>query len=348
MARAIVTPELADTLRTLRIQNKIQAKNLATHIKKSPAYISKLESGNIQTIDTVELYEIIQFISGNTADQTELAEKIYASLKFKYSKKEIEEQLWFTNFDTVERQIPVPESLIDELNGLMERKQISLHQLLSRINANEALTEAENTNESLAYNQWYYLNGQVGQGSSIKIKMSEDQLQALLSKQSDVSPYVFVLCTALCILKIDRFDSQVNISPEDNEELMANAIDLLNAHKFFSIAEKDRLLQERQPQDEISDLLSSFDKDNINIINEIISGFQFASECNIKATNKQLKAFCENMHWDLGFMLRIISLDFKSLEKTSVSNKRNLIKEFEKALEEYAHLPDEQNKIEMY
>ena len=47
MPRAIVTPELAETLRGIRLQNKIQAKNLAAHIGKSPAFISKLESGNI-------------------------------------------------------------------------------------------------------------------------------------------------------------------------------------------------------------------------------------------------------------------------------------------------------------
>ena len=62
MPRAIVTPELAETLRGIRLQNKIQAKSLAAYIGKSPAFISKLESGNIQTIDTKELYSILQRI----------------------------------------------------------------------------------------------------------------------------------------------------------------------------------------------------------------------------------------------------------------------------------------------
>ena len=46
MPRAVVTPELTEILRSIRLQNKIQAKLLAEHIGKSPAYISKLESGN--------------------------------------------------------------------------------------------------------------------------------------------------------------------------------------------------------------------------------------------------------------------------------------------------------------
>ena len=34
MPRAIVTPSLAETLRNIRLQNKIQAKQLASHIGK--------------------------------------------------------------------------------------------------------------------------------------------------------------------------------------------------------------------------------------------------------------------------------------------------------------------------
>ena len=78
MPRAIVTPELAETLRSIRLQNKVQAKNLAAHIQKSAPYISKLENGNIQTIDTEELYKILQYIS-NESNSTELADQIYKS-----------------------------------------------------------------------------------------------------------------------------------------------------------------------------------------------------------------------------------------------------------------------------
>ena len=60
MPRAIVTPSLAETLRSIRLQNKIQAKQLASHIGKSPAFVSKLENGSIQTIDTEELNSILQ------------------------------------------------------------------------------------------------------------------------------------------------------------------------------------------------------------------------------------------------------------------------------------------------
>ena len=129
---------------------------------------------------------------------------------------------------------------------------------------------------------------------------------------------------------------------------MSHTTDYLNSHKFLSIASKDQLLSERQNREEIEDILSTFDLENIEIVNEIISGFRFASECNIKKTNYELKKFSENMKWDLGFMMRILSLDFKALDNTSISNRRVLITEIEKLIEKYQQLPDEQNQIETY
>lgn len=54
------------------------------------------------------------------------------------------------------------------------------------------------------------------------------------------------------------------------------------------------------------------------------------------------------MHWDLGFMLALISRDFKILDKTSVSNKKKLLQEIDNLIKKYADLPDEQNRIEEY
>lgn len=348
MPRAIVTPELAETLRSIRLQNKIQAKGLAQYIGKSPAFISKLESGNIQTIDNRELYSILQFIGCSGDNPHELAERIYASLKFKYSKKEIDEQLWFTNYDTVERQLPIPESLVDDINSRIEAAGITHQRLIARINANEALSAEELDDDNIAYNQWYHQSRIGGSAQSIKIKLSESQMEEILGKKLDVSPYVFVFCILFYVLKIEQYNDTVLLPDNENKDLMAKTTNILNEHKFFSIAQKDALISEKQSKEEVVDLLSSFDKDNIEILNDIISGFRFASEYNIKTTNEQLKKFNENMHWDLGFMLKIISMDFELLEKTSVSNKRNLIAAIEQLLTEYSQIPDDRNKIESY
>lgn len=41
------------------------------------------------------------------------------------------------------------------------------------------------------------------------------------------------------------------------------------------------------------------------------------------------------MQWDLGFMLKLISLDFSKIKETTYSNKLALIKEIELLVEKY-------------
>lgn len=346
MPRYEVTPGLAESLRTIRLQNKIQAKKLASHIGKSPAYISKLENGNIQTIAPEELSEILKFIAGED-HSVEIAEQIYASLKLRYTAKEIEAQLWFTNYDTVECRIPLPSSLLEEFNLRIQNLGITPQYLCSRINANEALSMEEIADDNLPFNQWYQGKKDVT-SQSIKIKIGEKKLSDLLGNKFELVPYVFVFCIAFYILKIEKYGNTVLISDDENALLMREATDLLNSHKFYSITEKNLLISSRQTSEDVNDLLNSFDKENMEYINDILSGFSFATDHNIKLTNEQLKAFANNMYWDLGFMLRIIGLDYTSLEETSVSNKRQLLSEIEALIHKYATLPKEQNLIEEY
>lgn len=347
MSRAIVTPELAETLRNIRLQNKISAKSLAEHIEKSQAFISKLEKGNIQTIDTTELYKILQFIS-KEENNFDLGEQIYKSLKIKYSKKEIEEQLWFVNYDTVECLLPVPQTLLDEINEIISELEISRQYLNNRINANEALSREDIENNTIPYNEWYHQNRIEGNAQSIKIKLPLEKMNNILDSKTDVSPYVFVFCIVYYILKIKLYGEIKEISDEQNTELMQKATETLNKHKFLSISEKNAIIHKNQSAEEIQELLSSFDNSNIEIVNDIINGFRFASDHNIKQTNEHLKTFSDNMHWDLGFMLRLIGMNFHDLNKTSVSNKKNLLNELEELLQKYIDLPDEKNVIEEY
>ena len=347
MPRAVVTPSLAETLRAIRLQNKIPAKQLAAHIRKSPAFISKLENGNIQTIDTEELYSILQFISGEESP-IELAEQIYKSLQVKYTNKEIEDQLWFVNYDTVKCLLPIPGSIIDEFNSRIEQLGISRQYLALRINANEALSEKERNDSTIPINQWYHPENREGNVQNIKILFSEDWLCKILDKEIDVAPYVFIFCILFYLLKIEKCNDVIAITDDQNRELMQETTNILCSHRFYSVFEKNRLIAERESQEEILDVLNSFDRDNFDILSDIIAGFHVASEQNIKSTNEQLRAFQVNMHWDLGFMLRIISLHYSRLERTSFSNKKKLLQEIEALVDRYSELTDEQNRIETY
>lgn len=349
MSRAIITPELSETLRNLRLEHKIQAKQLAEHIHKSRAYISRLENHTLQTIDSEELLSILKYILGDSENNDSLLNEIYEILEFKYSKKDIKEQVWLTNYDTVDRSIPVPKDLVKELNDLSDSLGISREYLLTRINANEALTQAERDDPSIPFNIWHERKGSYHPlDCFIKIKLNINVLNGILDGTLDTSPYIVLFCIVFYILKIQKFDTQVSISEDAYSDLYNDAIDLLNKHKFYSIAEKRRLLSATNNEAEQKAFLSVFDIENRECLERINSQFQRISEYNIKLANKALASFANNLDSDIGFMMRIISLDFAHLDSLNVSNKKALLNEIEEMIKRYERLPAEKNTIETY
>ena len=120
MPKIVVTDRLADTFKMLRMQNGIKSKDLAEHLGKTPGYISKLEKQEVKNIDAETVEAIFAFILGEDYKKTEIWEQVYASLQIKYSKAEIDEEIWFTNFDTVYRHIPIPDTIIEYFNDKIE------------------------------------------------------------------------------------------------------------------------------------------------------------------------------------------------------------------------------------
>ncbi len=347
MPRATVTKELSETIRNIRLQNKVSSHDLAKHINKSPAYISRLENGSIQSIDTEDLYSLFRFIC-KEKNSIELANELYRSLTINYSQKEIDEQIWFKNFDTVECLLPIPEDLIKFFIETLKRLNISRQELLYRINSNEAIPENEKNNPKIPFNQWYSRKESKGNASSIKINLSEDTLNKILDNKTKNGPYIFVFAILFYLTKIENFGEIVSLSPKENEALMNQTTELLDKYKFYSIEEKNALISQTKSKEELLELLTSFDKTNYEIINDIISGFRAATTHNILDTNNKLDLFRENMHWDLGFMLKLTSLDYKSLENVSVSRRKEFLNDIVNLIEQYNDISIQNTIVEDY
>lgn len=348
MARAIVTNELAELLKSTRIENNIQAKDLAAQINRSASFISRLENGAVKSIDIDDLNAISKYLFSNASNQEVLLEQIYSSLRIKHSREEIESLIWFMNYDMVDRRIPIPNDFIKELNQLIDDSDISREILLTRINNNEMLPESIKSDSTIPFNTWIHVDNSECGPEIIKIRMSKELFDSIFSGKSNKSSYTFLLCIIFYIFKIMQHGSVSDITDADNNALLDKAKTFLYDHKIYTIPEKQDLYSASISENKVSDLLGSFDKDNLNIINDILSGFHFYSNYDVKAANQQLQALSDNMHWDLGFMMRILSIDYAKLNKMSVDIKRSLIADIEALIARYGNLPEEQKMIEKY
>ncbi len=346
MPKIVVTDKLADTLKMLRMQNGIKSKDLAGHLGKTPGYISKLEKQEVKNIELEVVESIFSFILGDDYKKTEIWEQVYASLQIKYSKSEIDEEIWFTNFDTVYRYIPIPESIVDYFNEKIASLNLNRELLLQRINANEALTEEEINDENLKPNKWYPAIS--GKGSSIKISMSSNMLSNILDKKALSSPYVFVYCILYYLLKIEKYGSIIDIGDERDKSLHRETTSILNSHKFYSISERENIVSQAQSKDEIHDLLSSFDNDNAKLISEILGELKFASDWDIRTTNDRLTGFLKNLNTNTWFTLRLISLDYHLLESVETSQRKEFLKEVDELIKKYTDIQKNIKNTETY
>lgn len=353
MAKYDVTPELAATIKAVRIQNHIASKSVAEHIGKSQSYMSKLEKGDIKTIEEAELTSIFRFIFGSNKGFQDFLDSalgtIFSTLELRFSDEEIAEQIWFDNYDTVLRMIPIPASMIDDLYGRMAVLNLSIEDLCTRINSNEGISPKVQNTDSYPFNEWYpfVVDHQI-EFRFIKMKVDLVDIEEILTKVKSATNYVTMLSIAYYIMKAENFGERIRLSEDEDKLLMRKASDYLNSYKFFSIVEKNRLRKHAQSGAERDELLSSFDRENRALINEILSAFQFFSELNIIKMNESLSVFVENLKWDNSFMIKLVSVPFCDIKDTSFALKKEMLTEIQNVVKKYTELPDNQKMIENY
>lgn len=347
MAKVNVTKELAGKIKELRLANKVKAIDLAEHIKKSSAYITKLENGDIKTLDYDELLKIFNFISKNEDD----LEKIIDKISLEVGSEELEEQMWFMNFDTVERKIPVPSDLVDYINKKISDLNITIPYLVEYVNKNEDLINIiDEYNIDIGKyksNLWHSYEYDGKSFSFIIIKMSLSEITNILEKNLDVSNYVTIQLILYNLLRLEH-SLDHSLSEEENDKIKGEVTRILNSYKFYSSTEKSKLLETVATQQEFDSLLSEFDIINRKLINEFLEYMSFLSDWNVKYTNEKLVLLNRNFKWDASYILTLTSLPFYELESISKSLKSNLLNDIKKLIDEYKNKPQAEKTIELY
>ena len=345
MSKIEVTVELASTIKALRIENKVSAKELAAYLGKSPSYISKFENGQIKSILREDLDKIFKFI---ISDETAFDEKVNQILDIsvkRYDKKEIENQLWFYNYSTVYCKRPVPEELIDEVNKMLEEYSITREYLLERINGNEFLKHEfgkfRSDNGNFPYNEWFIRNPEQDPDIEILINLSLEKLNKILEKREKSTKYVFIQAIVLYLLKIVQYREIIYLPKEEVRKLNAATREFLAKHKFYSLAERE---QHQNKPDE----LNIHDRRAREEVLQLFSRLQFISNLDVQYTNDVFSSFTKNLDWDQSFMLGLIALPFHRIGDMSHKEKKELFDKIKEALTETIEKPKEQQALDKY
>lgn len=348
MAKVQVTSQLAELIRSIRLQNGIKSVSLAEHIGKSAAYVSKLEKGDIQTLEKECLHKILNFITQGKDSFDDVIEEVYATLKFKYSQKEISQQLWFDNFDTVERLIPIPFELSSDLSSIMNSCNINIPYLCERINSNESIPIDISKNSQYPINEWFIVSDTAPNDRYIIIKMTEIEISDILNGEKTETPYIFLLALTFYLLKISKCGNTIEISEEESLSLMEESTSFLSKYKVYTLAERDKLMTGIISQNDLSNVLSKFDLENQDIVTQILIKYRVWSDRDIKSANRLLENYLKNLTWDIGFVMKLTSYDYFSLDKISYTSKKKLLQEMLELIGRYKSMEDEDMLLEEY
>lgn len=332
MPKIEITEELAQCLRALRLQHNLSTTKLSKAIGKSPAYISKLEKGEIHSID-INLFNeaLLTVVGGNNESLNVAYDELANYFNLIFSSKELDQQIWFINFDRITRVIPIPESLIDEINDILSAHNITYEELLTAINSNLDLPK-EDINRKVPYNQWFISQGKKDGSKSIKIKLESDILFGILEKRIQKIAYTFMESIAYYALRL----STGNVLTEEKNILLKDeATELLNKHKFYSILEREQLIKESKSEDELSSVLSTHDLKNRKLLDEIMDEMHYMSDLDVTEINKFLESLRDNMDWDVGFVMALNNIPLNLLTNTDYNDRQQMLNEINEIFFKY-------------
>lgn len=340
-------------LKEFRTQHQIKAKDIADFIGKSPAYISKLEKGQITQINKEELVKITNFITNSNEGYYLFCEKIASSAK----PKELEQDNFLLNFDLIDRKLPISNELINEIRERMTALNISIDDLTEYINQNEDLgpdflSEHRININSIEKNIWIpYQEADFTEASRnfILLEYKKEKIENFINGELSKCEYMLPFAILHHLLKISYKRDGKTLDEDSIKNCQDEAEQILLKHKFYSLSVQSRLSTQSHTEEEYKSLLSNFDIDNMQYISQILKAIQFLSSYDVEYTNKKLKIIVENFkECDISFSLAFMATPLLGIKELQPSMKKEFLNEVIKLIAKYTELANTNDNIEKY
>lgn len=340
-------------LKEFRTQYQVKGKDVAEHINKSPAYVSKLEKGQIQQIDKKELVEITNFITKSDDGYNLFCEKRVAEANV----KDLDNDIFFLNFDLIDRQIPISSELVSAIKSKMEEAEISSEGLAAYINQNEDLTpdflyEHKIDSNIVEKNIWipYREADSIEHPHSmIFLEYSAERIEKLINNEINKCEYMFPFAIMYHLLKLSYKRMGHVINDDIISECKIKAEEFLLEYKCYSLAVQARFSEQVSTEDEYMKLLNNTDINNMEYMSEIMSKIIFLTQRDVVYTNEKLKMIVDNFNeCDITFPLAFMATSLLEIKDLQSSLKRQFLDEVKSLVHKYAKIVSTDENIEKY
>lgn len=335
MPKYTVTKNMGAALKNLRQRRNVKAVDLAKAIHKTGAYISKLEKGDLNTIDRNDFITIIHAMS---KDQEEFDDAINILLKdttMEYSEEEKENEAWKLNLDFFYRILPVKEDYKTLVKNKMEALHISSIELSNYINSNfDIYNDESHDKEELdktPRNQWIFNNG----NSYVLMDIPAEKIDKILSPSCKSSCYGKMFCILMSLYRLEKYEKQKAYLQAHND---------LEKMQILTLRDTESIMQSYGEEQKIRDLLSQRNNDNLPIenrnllssLNDFVQNIYSFSIIDINYVNEKISSLNSSFDADPALTLKLLGTDLIPLKDQPTKLKKDFFNALDDLIQEYS------------
>lgn len=333
-------------LKNLRQKRKVKAIDLAKAINKTGAYISKLEKGDLNTIDCDDFITIIRTMSQDKEEFVEAIESLLKDTSMKYSKEESFNEEWKLNLDYFYRLLPIKDEYRSLVKSKMDALNLSSTELSSYINSNYDIynDEALNKNDldKTPRNKWIFNNGY----SYVLMEISAKDIDKILKEDSKESCYGYLFCILMSLYRLEKVEKDKAYSQTFN--------DLEKMH-ILTLRDTEDIMQTYSEEKKISDLLAQRNNDNLptenrvllTALNDFVEHIFSFSVINITYTNEKIEQLNTSLDNDPILTLKLLGTDILPLKDKPTKLKKEFFNALEDLIKEYSSREIEEEPPEL-
>lgn len=336
MPKYPVTKNMGAALKNLRQQRKVKAVDLAKSINKTGAYISKLEKGDLNSIDCDVFINIIRRMSNNKDEFNEAINILLKDTSAQYSEEEIQNEEWRLNLDYFYRALPIKEEYRNLIRSMMEKLSISSTELSNYINQNYDLYNDESLSgidlDKEPRNKWKFNGGH----PYVLMQISPEQINKILDDpDKKTSCYANMFCILLSLYRLEKLDKDKAYIQAHND---------LEKMQILTLQDTENIMQAYGEEKKLHDLLSQRNNDNLpyenkKLLEELHSFVRHIysfSVININYANEKMESINRVLEEDPPIALKLLGTDITPLKDKPTSLKKDFFNALDELIKEYS------------
>lgn len=334
MPKYTVTKNMGSALKNLRQYRKVKAVDLAKAINKTGAYISKLEKGELNTIDCDDFIEIIRVMSNSEAEFAEAIDTLLKDTSMEFSEEEKHNEEWKLNLDYFYRALPVKEEYKTLVKSKMKELNISSIELSNYINSNFDIYNDNTLNKAdldkAPRNRWIFNE----RCSYVLMEIPAEDIDKILESKK-YSCYGVMFCILMSLYRLEKYE-------KDKAYLQAHN-DLENM-RILTLKDTEEVMQAYGEEEKMHDLLSQRNNDNLPIenrklltsLNDFVRHIHSFSVFNVNYANEKVSTLNASLEADPVITLKLIGTDITPLKDKPITLKKEFFKALEDLIREYS------------